>query len=99
MGQAASTLVGVDRINLVNPPQDQLYRGEDGLFRSLDGVEAVADASVSVTSGALEASNVNAIDAMVRMIDYARYYEQQVKLMKLASENDSASASLMRMSS
>ena len=98
-GQSANTLVGVDRIRLVNPPRDQIYRGEDGLFRVRDGVEAQADASISVTSGALEGSNVNAVDAMVRMIDYARYYEQQVKLMKLASENDTASASLMRMSS
>ncbi len=97
-GQGASTLIGVDRIRLVNPPQDQLYRGEDGLFRSRDGTEAAADASVLVISGALESSNVNAVDAMVRMIDYARYYEHQVKLMKLASENDAASARLMRMS-
>ena len=52
---------------------------------------------MTVTSGVLEASNVNAVEAMVRMIDYARYYEHQVKLMKLASENDAASASLMRM--
>jgi flagellar basal-body rod protein FlgF len=97
-GQAANTLVGVDRIRLVNPSQDQVYRGEDGLFRSRNAVELPADASVSVTSGALESSNVNAVDAMVRMIDYARFYEQQVKLMKLASENDAASARLMRMS-
>ena len=97
-GQAANTLVGVDRIRLVNPPSEELYRGDDGLFRSRDGVEFAADASVSVTSGALESSNVNAVDAMVRMIDYARYYEQQVKLMKLASENDAASARLMRLS-
>ncbi len=97
-GQAANSLVAVDRIRLVNPPRDQLYRGDDGLFR-VNGVDEVpADASVSVTSGALEASNVNAVDAMVRMIDYARYYEHQVKLMKLASENDAASARLMRMS-
>jgi len=97
-GQAANTLVGVDRIRLVNPPREQLYRGDDGLFRSRDPAEIPADASVSVTSGALESSNVNSVDAMVRMIDYARYYEQQVKLMKLASENDAASARLMRMS-
>lgn len=97
-GQAANTLVGVDRIRLVNPPRDQLYRGDDGLFRSRDAAEIPSDASVSVTSGSLESSNVNAVDAMVRMIDYARYYEQQVKLMKLASENDAASARLMRMS-
>ena len=37
------------------------------------------------------------IEAMVSMIDYARYYEHQVKLMKLASENDAASARLMRL--
>ena len=97
-GQAANTLVGVDRIRLVNPPQDELYRADDGLFRSRNAAELPADASVSITSGALEASNVNAVDAMVRMIDYARFYEQQVKLMKLASENDAASARLMRMS-
>ena len=97
-GQAANTLVGVDRVRLVNPPREQLYRGDDGLFRSRDAVELPADASVSVTSGALESSNVNAVDAMVRMIDYARFYEQQVKLMKLASENDAASARLMRLS-
>jgi flagellar basal-body rod protein FlgF len=97
-GQAANTLVGVDRIRLVNPSQGQLYRGEDGLFRSRGDAEFPADAAVSVTSGALESSNVNAVDAMVRMIDYARFYEQQVKLMKLASENDAASARLMRMS-
>ncbi|MCP4186798.1 MAG: flagellar biosynthesis protein FlgF, partial [Gammaproteobacteria bacterium] len=35
--------------------------------------------------------------AMVRMMEYARHYETQVKMMNLASENDAASASLMRM--
>ena len=97
-GQDPNTLVTAARLRLVNPARDNMYRGEDGLFRTHDGVEAAADAAITVTSGALEASNVNAIDAMVRMIDYARYYEHQVKLMNLASENDAASAQLMRMS-
>ncbi|MEM7561638.1 MAG: flagellar basal body rod protein FlgF [Pseudomonadota bacterium] len=96
-GQSADSLVAVDRLRLVAPAADQLYRGEDGLFRTRDGSEPAADASVSVTSRALESSNVNAVDAMVRMIDYARYFEHQVKLMELASENDAASAQLMRM--
>lgn len=96
-GQNASTLVAVDRLRLVNPPTDQLVRGEDGLFRTRDGGEAPADASVTITSGALESSNVNAVDAMVRMMEYARHYETQVKMMKLASENDASSARLMRM--
>lgn len=96
-GQGANTLVAVDRLRLVNPPSEQLYRGEDGLFRSRDGLEAPADASIAITAGALESSNVNAVDAMVRMMEYARHYETQVKLMNLASENDAASARLLRM--
>ena len=96
-GQSADSLVAVDRIRVVSAAAGQLQRGEDGLFRSTDGGELPPDASLTVTSGALEASNVNAVEAMVRMIDYARYYEHQVKLMNLASENDAASASLMRM--
>lgn len=97
-GQSASSLVAVDRILMVAPPANQMVRGEDGLFRTRDGIDAAADASVTLTSGALESSNVNAIDAMVRMIDYARYFEHQVKLMEMASENDAASAQLMSMS-
>ncbi|MFT4607479.1 MAG: flagellar basal-body rod protein FlgF [Urechidicola sp.] len=96
-GQSASTLVAVDRIKLVKPDTIQLDRGEDGLFRTRDGLPAEADASLSVTSGTLEASNVNTISSMVRMMEYARHYETQIKLMNLASENDQASAQLMKM--
>ncbi len=97
-GQAANTLVAVDRLRLVNPQAGQLQRSEDGLFRAADGVELPADASVAVTSGALESSNVNPVDTMVRMIEHARHYETQVKMMALAKENDEASARLMRFS-
>jgi flagellar basal-body rod protein FlgF len=96
-GQSASTLVAVDRIKLVKPDANQLDRGEDGLFRTRDGLLAVPDALVSVTSGALESSNVNTVSSMVRMMEYARHYETQIKLMNLASENDQASAQLMKM--
>ena len=96
-GQSASTLIAIDRIKLVNPDTNQLYRGEDGLFRKRDGLTAELDASISLTSGALEASNVNTVSSMVRMMEYARHYETQIKLMNLASENDRASAQLMKM--
>jgi flagellar basal-body rod protein FlgF len=97
-GQAANTLVAVDRLMLVNPPKSNIERGEDGLFRTLDGVDAAPDANVTLTSGALEASNVNTVDAMVNMMEQARFYETQVKLMKVANENDASSARLMRLS-
>jgi flagellar basal-body rod protein FlgF len=97
IGQSASTLVGVDRIKLVKPDANQLNRGEDGLFRTQNGLPAEPDALVSVTSGVLESSNVNTVSSMVRMMEYARQYETQIKLMNLASENDRASAQLLKM--
>jgi len=97
-GQAANALVAVDRLLLVNPPAETLQRGEDGLFRAADGQIAAADANVKVTSGALEGSNVSSVDAMVKMIEYARFYEMQVKMMASAQQNDESSARLMRMS-
>jgi flagellar basal-body rod protein FlgF len=97
-GQDANTLVAVDRLMLVNPPKQNIERAEDGLFRTIDGVDATPDASVSLTSGALETSNVNTVDAMVNMMEQARFYETQVKLMNVANENDASSARLMRLS-
>ncbi len=97
-GQAANTLVAVDRLLLVKPERENVIRGADGLFRTADGVAAAPDASVTLTSGALEASNVNTVDAMVKMIEFARFHETQVKLMSTANENDAASARLMRLS-
>ncbi len=97
-GQAANTLVAVDRLRLVNPDVSNLERGEDGLFRTRDGSEAPLDAGVTITNGALEASNVNTVDAMIKMMEYARFYETQVKMMSVANENDAAASRLMRLS-
>src|SRR3972149_4687122 len=94
LGQAPSALVIVDRIKLVNPDPDQLTKGEDGLLRLEEGEIAAPNASARLISGSLETSNVNAIDAMVNMIALSRQFESQVKLMKVAEENDSVSARL-----
>lgn len=86
---AATTVVG--RIKLVNPDQKQLVRGDDGLFRMNDGSSAQPDPAVTVTSGALEGSNVSAVDSMVNMISLARSLETQMSLLKNA-ENNAAKA-------
>ncbi len=97
VGQAPNTLAVVDRVKLVNPPLEQLNKGEDGLMRMNDGVAAAADAQVGLISGAREGSNVNGVEAMVNMMELARQFEVQVKLMKVAEENDAAGAQLMRL--
>jgi len=98
LGQEANTLAQVDRIKLVNPDAAELVRGEDGLIRHAQRLEQPPDAGVSLVNGMLEASNVNTVEAMVRMIDLARHFEMQVKMMKTAEDNDAASASLLRLS-
>ena len=86
---ATSTVVG--RLKLVNPDEKQLVRGDDGLFRMQGGAAAQADPAVTVTSGALEGSNVSAVDSMVNMISLARSLETQMSLLKNA-ENNAAKA-------
>ena len=94
--QKASVAV-VGRIKLTNPPEDQLVRGEDGLFRMRDGNPAEADAAVTVASGSLETSNVNAVDAMVSMIALARQFDTQMKLLQKADENAGHASSVLNL--
>ncbi|MBL1277401.1 MAG: flagellar basal-body rod protein FlgF [Ectothiorhodospiraceae bacterium] len=98
IGQSASTLTVIDRIKLVNIKGDDLVKGADGLIRTMDGQDAVADASVNLIAGALESSNVSAVESMVSMITLARHYEAQVKMMKAAEDMDSASSELLSIS-
>ena len=73
-----------------------MQRGNDGLFRQKDGTIAAADETVSVMTGMLEGSNVNAIDEMVNMISLQRHYELQVKMMKKADTLDTRGNMLLR---
>ena len=75
LGQGPDTVAVVGRIKLVSLDGDSLYKGKDGLLRLKDGAIAQEDANISLVSGALEASNVNTISTMVRMIELQRSYE------------------------
>lgn len=90
-------VVLVGRIKLTNPPEDQLVRGEDGLFRTRDGNPAEADAAVTVVSGSLESSNVNTVDAIVSMIALARQFDTQIKLLQKADENARVASSVLNL--
>ncbi len=87
----------IDRVKMVNPDPATMQKGSDGVMRLNDGTTSVADAAVTLSSGMLESSNVNAIDSMVGMIALSRQFEMNVKMMKSAEDNDKASAQLLRM--
>jgi flagellar basal-body rod protein FlgF len=96
LGQDATTTATIGRIKLVNPPVNTVTRGEDGLFRTNDGKDAPADASVKVAAGAIESSNVNVADAMVHMIELSRQFDMQIKAIRSAEDNGAASAQLLK---
>lgn len=96
LGEDPNTLVVIDRIKLVNPADSELFKGADGLVRVKGDQELIPDARVRLISGSLESSNVNSVESMVRMIELARQFETQVKIMATAEQLDEQSASLMR---
>jgi len=93
----ATTQVEVGRIKLVKLEPNNLEKTADGLLHAKDGKPVVASADVRLAQGVLEGSNVNAITAMVDMIELARNFELQTKVMKTVDENSAVSAKLMQM--
>lgn len=91
------TVEPAGRIKLVNPPEQQLVRGDDGLFRLRDGSKAPADANVALAWGALENSNVNVVREMVNMISVSRQYDMQMKLLENAKGNASTASQILNL--
>lgn len=87
--------VNVGAIKLVNPPVGELSKAGDGLVRTTNGEPADADPAVRVAQGALEGSNVNAVEAMVGMIASARQFEMQMKMLQNADDNEQRASKLL----
>jgi len=87
----------VGRIKLVNPPEDQLVRGDDGLFRTQGGAPAEVDENVKLAAATLEGSNVNPVDSMVSMISLARQFETQIKMLQTADANANKASQILSM--
>ncbi|MBS0395133.1 MAG: flagellar basal-body rod protein FlgF [Proteobacteria bacterium] len=94
-GIGAKGASAIGRLKLVNPPEASLVKGVDGLIRTRDGQPAPADAAVQVQSGAIEASNVNAPRALVEMIELARLFDMNTRLMSTVDQNGAAAQKLL----
>ena len=94
-GSAPFAITQADRIKLVNPATADLQKGEDGLLRMKSGAKVKSDDSVSITSGELESSNVNAAQSLINMIELQRLYEFQIKSIKSSDTNEQSAERLM----
>jgi flagellar basal-body rod protein FlgF len=98
VGPAASVLI--DQLRLRDASTTPLSRRADGLFSV-----AEKPAGTDITNGteppqvipqALEGSNVNAIEAMVRLMDHSRSFETQMKIIKETKTLDESGSSMMK---
>ncbi|MFB0936686.1 MAG: flagellar basal body rod protein FlgF [Propionivibrio sp.] len=87
----------VARIKLVNPPETDLVRGDDGLFRTRNGQPADTDEAVRLAPESLEGSNVNPVDSMVSLISLARQFEMQIKMLQTADSNAAKANQILSM--
>jgi len=95
LGLSAAAQSQVDRIKLTNPSTKDLQKGSDGLLRLKSGGKAKTDETVTITSGELESSNVNAAQSLVNMIELQRLYELQIKSISSTDQNEQSAQRMM----
>ncbi len=94
-GQPASTIAEAGRLGVVEARTADLVRGDDGLMRPANGQPPAPAAGNSLIAGALENSNVEATSMLVQMIQTARAFEMQVRVLQSVDENARSANSLL----
>ncbi len=93
--RANGTSASIGRLKLVTPENAAaVTRSEDGLFRAAEG-DLERDANARLQDGALEGSNVSAVETMIAMISAARQFEHQMKLLQTAERQEQTAAKLL----
>jgi flagellar basal-body rod protein FlgF len=83
IGQSPDQVVTLNRIMLVNPPNNALARRADGLFQDT-AASPQPDANVRLTTGALEGSNTDPMSLMLSLIENTRTFQMQTEMMRTA---------------
>ena len=94
-GAPTGELTSAGFIGSTTSQLDQLTKSLDGQIRKADGTVPDPDQTGKFGQGFLEGSNVNTIEELVKNLDMQRQFEINVKLIKKASDLDSAGAKLM----
>jgi len=94
--------IALGQLMLRDASTTELVRRRDGLFEpraaALKGQDfPTGPKPVSISSGVLEGSNVNPIETMVKMLDFSRQFEMQLKLVKETQSIDEAGSTMMRL--
>jgi len=96
----AAPAVLVDRLLIRDASRTPLERREDGLFQSQGAPgKDITDGPKrpSLTAKALEGSNVNPMEILVKLMDQSRSFEQQIRTIKESKTGDESGASMMKL--
>lgn len=94
-GQSSANVTVLGRLKLVNPDKASVVKGPDGLFRLNGGDTADVDEAVTLVSGSLEGSNVNAVSTMIDMIALARQFDLSMRLLQNAETDAQRATQLL----
>jgi flagellar basal-body rod protein FlgF len=103
-GDPANTISPVGKLKLVKAADNEVTRGDDGMFRLTPAAQATrgavlqSDPSIRLQSGVLEGSNVKPVTAMVEMIASSRRFEMQMKVISSVDDNAQKANQLLSMS-
>jgi flagellar basal-body rod protein FlgF len=92
VGNQPASTVGRLKVATAEGP---LKRGDDGLFRTANGDPLPNNPTARIQVGVLEGSNVNTVETMVGIIQSAREFEVQMRLLQTAETNDRSAAQLL----
>ena len=100
--EPATPPIELGKLLLLDASEQPLVRRVDGLFTPLDEqfkntVFPTGPNVASLQSGALEGSNVNPIEAMIKMMDFSRSYEAQIKMISEIKSIDETGTTLMKL--
>lgn len=94
-GQPMATMSAIGRLQVVAASTRDLVRGDDGLMRAAPGAAPPPAAGTVLTAGVREGSNVDATGMLVSMIELARQFEMQVRVLHSGDESARAANTLL----
>lgn len=90
------SLAILDRIKLVKLDKNNIVKNEDGLFHLKQGGRVVADGTIRVMKGAIEGSNVKAVEQMVGMISAGREFDAHMRILSTVDDNAQKLAQILQ---
>ena len=85
----------VGQLKLVNPDYANLQKGLNGMMYTQD-IAPAANEDITIDSGFIESSNVQAVNELIASMDLTRQFEVQIKLMKNADKLAQAGNKLLK---